>query len=139
MTTLQDIIVILTAVTAVIAGILKLFGKLTEAWNTILKPVWNMILKPLLKLLIFLGTVVVPTGIILWLFMELAAKNHSRLGEQLVFLSLVSQPTVLISLYALFWGMWLYPRLRPLFGKQDRVAKHLLSDSNESSKQKPLD
>jgi hypothetical protein len=138
MTTLQDIIEILKKITTLITGILALivsilalFGKLTEVWNTIRKP--------LLKLLIFSGTVVAPNGIILWFFMDLAAQNHSRLGERLVFLSLVAQPTLFISLYAFCWGKWLYPWLRPLFGKQDRVAKQLPSDSHENSKQKPLD
>jgi len=89
-----------------------------------LKSVWNRILKPSFKLLVFLGTLVVPNGVIVWLFLYRAAENPNRLAEPPVFLSLIAQATIVISLYTVIWGMWLYPRLRPLLlGQKQSVQQ----------------
>ena len=101
---LTDIASVLTAITVLIAAALALFQNAFKLWSKIL---W-----PLIKILTFMGTLAVPIGIIVWVFMNLAAENPGRLDEQVVVLSLVGQATVSIFLYALFWGMMLCPKIR---------------------------
>jgi len=134
--TLTTIGVILTAVAGAITGILAVFGKLTEVWNTIVKPFWSKVLKPCVKILIFMGTQVVPNGIIVWTVLYRAAENSNRLTEPSVFLSLIAQATIFISLYAIVWGMWLFPWLQPLLVMQKRKAQQLSSSSQPNAKNK---
>lgn len=120
---LTTIAAILTSITAILVGILALFGKLTEVWNTILKPLWNRVLKPFTKLVAFLTSLIIPNGLIIWFFLDLAVKNQNRLGERMVILVLIAQSTTTISLYTLLWGMWLYPLLRSLLRTQKQVVQ----------------
>jgi hypothetical protein len=92
--TLEGIAKVIGGVALILTTILTLSGKLGEIWNRILKPLWNKILKPSMKLLAFLGTQIIPNGIIVWLLLYVAAKNSNRLMEPLVFLSLIAQATI---------------------------------------------
>jgi hypothetical protein len=94
------------------------------------------VLKPLIVCVLFLATVVIPAGSIAWFFMYLAAENSSRITEPAVFLSLVAQSTAAVSLYAFFWGMWLYPRLKPWFRNQ---VRSILKSSEEDQAQEGED
>lgn len=101
---LKDITTVLAAFAAMIAAALALFRNIVKLWNNML---W-----PFTRILAFLGTLAVPTGIIIWFFMDLAAENSSRLDEQVVILSLAAQETAAVFLFALFWGMLLCPKIR---------------------------
>ena len=106
------------ALAALVAAIVLFHEQIEKAWNKVLKPslkpLWNKILKPGVKLIAFLGTLVIPTGAIVWLFLYKAAVNSNRLGEPLVFLFVIAQVTGFTSLYAIIWARWICPWLRPL-------------------------
>jgi hypothetical protein len=77
-------------------------------------------LRPLIVCVLFLATVIVPSGSIVWFFMYVAAENSNRINESIIFLSLVAQLSAAVSLYTFLWGMWLYPSLKPWFRNQVR-------------------
>lgn len=105
---------ILLAVTAILAAIVILWEKAVIVWCKVLKPLWSNLLKPLVALVLFLGTVIIPSGSIMWLLMYLVVENSNRIREPRAFLSLIVESTAAISLYVLFWGMWFYPnKLKP--------------------------
>jgi hypothetical protein len=105
--TLEEVKGILLVIVAILGALAALFEKLK-------------VLKPLIVCVLFLATVIVPAGSMAWFFTYLAAENSNRIKEPVVFLSLVAQSTAAVSLYAFFWGMWLYPRLKPWFRNQVR-------------------
>lgn len=121
---------VLVAVALLLAAILKLIGILGKVWITI---------KPLVMLLVFLGTAVIPIGIIIWIVLYRAAENSNRLSEPLVFLSLVFQATALISLYTIAWGCWVCPRLWRLLWKKGWKLHQSVQDNqtNLTKKQRP--
>ena len=127
---LEETAKVIGGIALILTAILTLFGKLGETWNKILKPLWYKILKPSIKLLAFLGTQIIPNGIIVWILLYSAAGNSIRLAEPQVFLSLITQATVAVSLYAIVWGIWLCPWLRPLLVNQKRSAQQS-SGSNQ--------
>jgi len=125
---LGNIVGILAAITAVLGALLALFGRLGEVRERILKPTWNKLRKPLLILLILLATVVMPNGFMVWLVMYVTAQNTDRVREPTVFLSLTLELTAALSLYTIFWGLWLYPKLRPWLRPQMRNVTELSAD-----------
>ena len=126
--TLGIILGVLAASTAVIVAILKLFDALDEVRKR-LGPMWNRLQKPLLTLLIYLTTVVIPNGLMVWMFMYVAAQNTDRIRQPIVFLLLTLELTAAISLYTVFWSLWLYPKLRPWL---QRHARHITGSSAEN-------
>jgi len=129
--TLAIITAIVVAIGGLLAAILEVLGKLKQVWE---------ILKPSIKYLAFLGSQIIPNGAIMWIFLYSAAENSNRLAEPQVFLLLVGEVTIALSLCAVFWGMWFYPSLlRPLFVKQGRNVQSLPSSNQPSTdhKQEP--
>ena len=107
---LGDIKAVLTAILAVLTTIAAIL----------------QLLKPALLIVLLAATVVVPNGGIIWFLMYKAAQNSDRIGEPAVFLSLVAQSTIVISIYTVVWGTLLYPKypsqLRPYFMKQSQTT-----------------
>jgi hypothetical protein len=124
---LKDIAAVLTAATAMIAAALALFRNMVKLWNYIL---W-----PFARVLVFLGTLAIPLGFIMWYFIDLAAANSSRLDEQVVIVSLVGQATVVVFLYALLWGVLLCPKIRFLLKWSARQRTD--NDKKEEGESKP--
>lgn len=91
-------------------------------------------LKPLLALIVFLGTIIIPNGLLVWLWLYVAGMNSNRIGETRVFLSLITQLTAAVSVYTFCWGKWLYPKLNPWLKGQLRNTKP--SSSRQENKQK---
>ena len=75
------------------------------------------------RFLVFLAILTVPNLLIIWSALYVAALNHDRLWEAGVFLALVAQVTVAVSLYTFLWGVWLYPKLRLLVKKPKRSTQ----------------
>lgn len=124
---------ILVALATIITATLTIYKGWIWVCNTIVKPFWNKVLKPCVKILIFVGTQVIPISIIVWIMLYVAATNSDRLTEPSVFLSLIVQATMLISLYSIGWGMWIWPfLLQPLFVKQKRNVQQLSSNQQDS-------
>jgi hypothetical protein len=119
---LENINDVLVVVMGLLGTMLLLTGKLQEVWNKILKPLWDKILKPGLKFLGFGATLIIPSGIIMWYFLYLAAKNSNRLGEPVVLLWLIVQSTLALSAYGIIWGVWLCPKFLSFLVKQDQNA-----------------
>lgn len=106
---LQDLLSLLPAITApilllvgLLTGIVQLFKQIEEIWSR---------LKPILRYLFLFATQLIPVGMVVWYYMYWAIQFHSRFTERVVFLLLVAEPTILIILYEIFWGIWLYPKL----------------------------
>ncbi|MBK8903650.1 MAG: hypothetical protein IPM53_20880 [Anaerolineaceae bacterium] len=119
---LKNIATVVTAITALLAAILALFQKLGEFWNKILFPA--------LKFIGFGATLIVPNGTIVWFFFDQTARVSTRLTEQPVIIALVVQLTVSVSVYALFWGLWILPRVIFL------TKHHELAKSEETEEDK---
>ena len=119
---LPSITVQILVVVALLTAILQLIKKIEEVWKK---------LRPSIKYLVLVATQIIPTGTVIWYFMYWAAQNPSRLTEPVVFLLLIAESTILVSLYALFWGVWLYPKLQS-FVRQERNAQRP-SDINQPS------
>ena len=124
---IKDIAAVVGAVTALIIAILALHKNVIEFWNKILLP--------LAKFLAFLGILVIPIGVIVWFFFDLAARNSNRLEEHIVFLALIAQVTVAVSVYALFWGIWVYPRLRFLLARKQPVNDDKATENKSDAPQ----
>jgi membrane protein implicated in regulation of membrane protease activity len=107
-------------------------------WEKILKPTWNKLRKPLWILLVLLATVVIPDGIMVWLVMYISAQNIDRVREPTVFLSLTFQLTAALSLYTVFWGLWLYPKLKPWLRPQMRNVTELSISKQTNGQEKVL-
>jgi hypothetical protein len=109
MTNLQEMISLLPPITtavvvviAFLAAVIQLIDKIAELWGK---------LKPLIQYLILLSTQILPVGAIVWYYMYWAVQYHDRFTDRGVFLLLISEPTLLIVIYEMFWGTWLYPKL----------------------------
>ncbi len=100
---LTPIIVFLGAVTTLLKLIIE-----------ILRIVPPGILKKCLKYLAMIATQIAPIGMVIWYFMYKAAENSNRLTELVVFLLLIAESTILISLYEVIWGVWFLPKLKPV-------------------------
>ena len=127
---------IIAAIIAVLGGLLALFGKLGEVWERILRPTWNKLQKPILIFLIVLATVGIPDGFMVWLVMYVVAQNADRIRDPTVFLSLTFQLTVILSLYTVFWGLWLYPRLKPWLTSHTRNVREVSRDKQAHGQEK---
>lgn len=112
----KEILLIIIAILGYIAALLKK----------------RKLLKSLMACVLFLATVIIPAGSIVWFFMYLVAENSNRINESAVFLSLVAQLTAAVSLYAFLWGMWLYPKFKPWFRDQ---ARSILKSPEEGQAQ----
>ena len=125
--TLEEFKEILLVIVAILAAIAALLEGLK-------------VLKPFIVCVLFLATVIIPAGSIAWFFMYLAAENSNRIKESVVFLSLVAQSTAAVSRYAFFWGMWLYPRLKPRLKPWSRnQVRSILKSSEEGQAQEGED
>ncbi len=79
-----------------------------------LPDLWEKLIFPIIKRLLFFATHAIPDGLIVWWILYWAAQHPSRLTEPGVFLSLLGQATLYISVYGIFWGVWIYPKIKGL-------------------------
>ncbi len=107
-----DFLAPITAFLVAVAGLLK---AIVEVLKVVEK--WKLSTKHLTYLVV-IATQIFPTGMVIWYFMYWAAENSGRLTEPVVFLLLVAELTILVSLYELLWGVWFYPRLKSLLVKR---------------------
>ncbi len=109
-----DFLAPITAFLVAVAGLLKAIVEVLKALKEL------KLSTKFLKYLVVTATQIVPTGIVIWYFMYWAAENSGRLTEPVVFLLLVAELTLLISLYELLWGVWFYPGLKSLLEKREQ-------------------
>ncbi len=120
---LEDIAKAIVAIGAIFAAV-SAFSK------KYLKPFWTAILKPFLKLFVASITLIVPMGYIIWLLLYWIVRNRNIFTESIVLVQLVMLPTVFISLYALLWGIVIYPKLiLPRFKKQQLSTPQTLGNN----------
>jgi hypothetical protein len=123
---LEDSIKRITALVGVIVALLTtvllLFDKTAEVWQRIIKPAWFKIMKPFLKFTIASATLVLPNAFMIGFPYYSLARFYWEIGSidyiitnQIVFVGLITLQTVLVSLYSLLWGVFLYPRVRAWF------------------------
>jgi hypothetical protein len=123
---LKDMGVIIGIITAAVVGITGLItaiaalaGKLKEVMERVLKPLWKIVLWPLLRFVLISLTLIIPNTVIVWWFIYWLAEYLTPIIRNTdVFLFVVTMLAALISVYSLFWGMWLYPVLiRRMFNR----------------------
>ena len=134
MNNLQDVLSLLPPITVsilIVVGLLTAVIKLIEQ----IKILWSN-LKPAIKYLVLLVTQIIPTGIVVWYYMYWAVQYHDRFTEPVVFLLLIAEPTILIIVYEMFWGTWLYPKLLSFARQKANARQSSGADLNENSKQK---
>jgi hypothetical protein len=132
MNNIQDMFSLLPPITAWIllivaflTAIIKLIDKIIELWNRLI---------PAIKYLILLATQIVPVGMVVWYYMYWAVQYNDRFTDRAVFLLLVVEPTIIIIAYELFWGTWLYPKLRSPGKRVIKEVEAPKSDSFENNK-----
>ncbi len=136
MPNLEDMLRILAPITAFLVAVAALLKAIVEIVKALkeLKPSTKY-----LKYLVIIATQIVPVGVVIWYFMYWAAENSGRLTEPVVFLLLVAESTMLISLYEFIWGVWFYPRLKslPVKREQNEPQLPLVSQPSTDNKQEP--
>ncbi|MFH1633847.1 MAG: hypothetical protein ABIG63_07520 [Chloroflexota bacterium] len=65
-----------------------------------------------IRFLVIAATVIIPNVVIAWIFMYFVATKPNRIAETTVFLQLVLQLTVIISVSTFLWGSWVYPKTK---------------------------
>lgn len=130
MNNFQDLLSLLPAITApilllvgLLTGIVQLFKQIEELWSR---------LKPILRYFFLFTTQLIPVGMVVWYYMYWAIQYHSRFTERVVFSLLVAEPTILIILYEMFWGIWLYPKLSSFVKREVNEQKSPIVNLNEN-------
>lgn len=101
----------LATMTIAIGAITGLIIAVKRFWKEI-KPFWDNIVKPVLKFVAIALTLILPNGIIVWYFIFRIAEDWAPIiSNSDVFLPVVAWLTISVSVYSLFWGMWLYPTI----------------------------
>jgi len=120
---------VIAAITGLITAVAALTGQLEQMYKKVLLPLWRRVLWPLLKSVAILLTLVVPNGVIVWIFIYWIAEQLTSVIKNIdVFLFMVVSLTLVISIYSLFWGLWLYPvGMRSPFS---RSKPQMLSNGN---------
>jgi len=111
---------IIIAITAPLVAIAAFLGKLGEMWEKVLKPLWNKVLRPFSRFTAISLTLIIPNGIIIWIFVYWVAEDLTPIiRNREVFSFVVACLTAIVSAYSLLWGMRLYPAMirRPLSNK----------------------
>jgi len=98
----QDLLQQLAIAAAILGAILALLKALADLIQ---------FLKPYFSPIIFLSSIIIPHGLIIWYWMYLAAINANRISEGMVFIYLIIQLTLLTSFYTFAWSKWLYPKI----------------------------
>lgn len=109
MKNIQELLNLLAPITGIIATIALLLDniiKLSKSLKEIL-----IGLRPGFKILLLLMIHILPVGGVIWYFMYYAAIYSERLIEKEFFLLIITYPTLLISLYEIFLGIRIYPKL----------------------------
>ena len=121
--------------------LLQKVGVFLVAVSAALSALWQLVksLKPAINFLAFLGTQILPNGFIVWFWLYHSALNANRLTEPAVFLSLVGEELVLLVIYNLFWGIWLYPRIKFLLPNftPPKVTSDTRKNNGNDKKTKP--
>ena len=113
----------------ILTGIVGILGAIAAIYK---------FLKPLLAILVFVGTIVIPNGFLVWNWMYAATSNANRLGETQVFNWLIVQLTFFVSAYTFCWGKWFYPRLAPwLKNSYPKHNHHILRRKISENKKMP--
>lgn len=107
----QDLLQQLIFVGAVLGAILTILTTMINIYKS---------LKPFFGPVVVWGTVVIPQGLLIWYWMYIAVLNSNRIGENKVFIALIVQLTLLISIYTFCWGKWIYPKLKQWLEKQSK-------------------
>lgn len=121
----QDFLQQLIYVGAVLGAILVILKTLIDIYKS---------LKPFLGPVVVWGTIVVPYGLLIWYWMYIAVINSTRIGEKQVFISLIIQLTLLISIYTFCWGKWIYPKLKQWLEKQSINNQSQPQNNSEQKK-----
>jgi hypothetical protein len=108
---LQKILIGLTTVSGIFALLRNFFEQL----------------KPCINVIAFLGTQIIPNGLIVWYLLYLSAINTHRITKPNILLLLVLQATAAIVIYNLIWGIWLYPKIKKLLPKKKSKKSSLIS------------
>lgn len=118
---LRDLGVILIGITA----FLQILVKFIELFTKFLKTIPARVM----MFLSLAASLFVPNGIIIWYYFYLVGLNSHRLSEVKFFLSMITQLTVLISLYAFVWSKWFYPKLRRIMDSR-KEGKQVVNDES---------
>ena len=121
--------------------LLQTIGVFLGALVMVLSALWKLVksLKPAINFLAFLGTQIIPNGFIVWFWLYHSALNANRLTEPVVFLSLVGEELAALVIYNLFWGIWLYPRIKfllPNFSPLGAASDNKKNDGNNKKQNK---
>jgi hypothetical protein len=108
-------IVFVLTLRSLVDALEQLIKQIEKLEETMKRP--PKLLKLLLKFLIYSLTLVLPNLGIIWYFFYLAGFSPYRLSELRFFLAIVAQPTIGVSVYAYFWGKWLYPQLQRILSE----------------------
>ena len=109
----QDTGEVLIAVTSFL-GTLLLLIKQIDKIKKLLPSSWKSFISLLVQRLLYMLSLVAPLAVLVWRFMYVAGQNVGRLSDPLVFYLLVSEQTVLISLYIYAWLKWISPWMKKL-------------------------
>jgi hypothetical protein len=103
---------ILGTIAVIVKSAIEIAKKLPILMNIVKKSsAYKFLLKVVVYLLFFL-TLAIPNGMIVWWYHYQVAKNPRQILEPSVFLLVIFQITLFVSLYSLAWGVWLVPALR---------------------------
>lgn len=114
-----DIILLIAALLTAIVTIFKHINELAKK----VKSLWDLGLRSILQHGLVYATLIVPLIYIPWSILYQAAENANRLREPAVFLSLWAWISAPISIYALVWGIWIYPKLKAWTSKRHKNLK----------------
>jgi hypothetical protein len=107
MNPIQEMLSLLPAITGIVLAVVALLTAMINLLDQV-KEAWIR-LKPVFKYLILFATQFLPIVTIVWYFMYWAVEYHDRFTDPIAFLLLVLEPTLMIVVYEIFWGLYFYP------------------------------